>query len=374
MPEVYASLWAGEGMRLWTLVNRSEQLRQGPLLKTPQRAGERYFDLVRGREIKPEVREGLVSLASAIRPRGIACFLGAPRATLGRDFDRFLAQQAALEARASSSTESPLRQTTLKSPPPPKVRPARAPENMVEIGPASFEMTVEYRVRETGFYDSQGYTVGRGFTLHQPARITRTIDLKHYAIDLTPVTNAQYHEFLKRSRYQPRHSENFLKHWNNGAPPAGLADHPVVYVDLEDSRAYAAWVGKRLPTEEEWQYAAQGSQELRYPWGNELNPGLCNSGETGGTTPVRAFPDGRSPFGCYDLCGNTWEWTESERSDGRTRFAILRGGSYFQAKGSAWYLDGGAQPANFAAKVLLMWPGLDRCATVGFRCAVDLAT
>jgi hypothetical protein len=73
------------------------------------------------------------------------------------------------------------------------------------------------------------------------------------------------------------------------------------------------------------------------------------------------------------MCGNVWEWTESERSDGRTRFAILRGGSYYRAEGSHWYMDGGPQAADFAAKTLLAWPGLDRCATIGFRCAVDLA-
>jgi formylglycine-generating enzyme required for sulfatase activity len=152
--------------------------------------------------------------------------------------------------------------------------------------------------------------------------------------------------------------------------PAGLEEHPVVYVDLGDARAFAAWAGKRLPTEEEWQYAAQGPEALRYPWGNEMRPGMCNSGESGGTTPVTAFPEGRSPFGCLDMCGNTWEWTESERSDGRTRFCILRGGSWFAARGSAWYMDGGPAPCAFGAKFLLMWPGLDRCATVGFRCAV----
>jgi len=73
------------------------------------------------------------------------------------------------------------------------------------------------------------------------------------------------------------------------------------------------------------------------------------------------------------VCGNTWEWTESERADARTRFCIIRGGSYFKAKGSHWYADGGPRPCNFAAKFLLSWPALDRCATIGFRCVVDLA-
>jgi formylglycine-generating enzyme required for sulfatase activity len=145
-----------------------------------------------------------------------------------------------------------------------------------------------------------------------------------------------------------------------------------VYVDLNDARAYARWAGKRLATEEEWQYAAEGPERRRYPWGDSLVPGAYNDGSSGGTTGVYAHPGGRSAWGCYDLCGNVWQWTESERSDGRTRFCLVRGGAYYQAHGSDWYADGGPVPANFAAKFILMWPGLDRCATIGFRCAVDL--
>jgi formylglycine-generating enzyme required for sulfatase activity len=84
------------------------------------------------------------------------------------------------------------------------------------------------------------------------------------------------------------------------------------------------------------------------------------------------FPQGTTPEGIFDLCGNVWEWTESEYTDGRTRFAILKGGSHYKAHGSAWYADGGAKPNDFAAKFLLMYPGLDRCAAIGFRCAVTL--
>jgi formylglycine-generating enzyme required for sulfatase activity len=148
----------------------------------------------------------------------------------------------------------------------------------------------------------------------------------------------------------------------------------VIYVDLNDARAYAQWAGKRLPTEEEWQFAAQGTDGRKFPWGNQVprtQDNLCNGYGTSTTTVIQ-FPEGRSPFGIYDLCGNTWEWTESERSDGVTRFAILRGGSHFQARGSVWYMDGGPQEVSFGAKCLLTWSGLDRCATIGFRCVAEV--
>ena len=207
--------------------------------------------------------------------------------------------------------------------------------------------------------------------LHQLLVLQRQVKLAPYAIDLTPVTNAQFTEFLRASGYYPKQAENFLRHWRNGEPPIGREEHPVVYVSLEDARAYAAWARKRLPTEEEWQHAAQGPEALRYPWGKEMRSGVCHEAG-GGTTPVGAYPAGRSPFGCLDMCGHVWHWTESERADGRTRFCILKGGSFYAARGSDWYADGGVRSCNFAAKFLLMCPGLDRCSTIGFRCVVDL--
>ena len=156
----------------------------------------------------------------------------------------------------------------------------------------------------------------------------------------------------------------------------------MTWVDLDDARAYAAWADKRLPTEAEWQYAAGGATHLRYPWGNNFRPGLANDGGNS-TTPVDAFPDGRSPFGVYDMSGNVWQWTESERDDGN-RYALLRGGSYYQVGGDSWYFDRyidfwlsrgerSARPTAYHVKLFLLAPSADRKGTIGFRCVKDMA-
>ena len=106
-------------------------------------------------------------------------------------------------------------------------------------------------------------------------------------------------------------------------------------MSLEDARAYAAWAGKRLPHEWEWQYAAQGTDGRAYPWGNEMKPEampLTESGRTlGPPADVDAHPAGASPFGVMDLVGNVWQWTD-EYVDEHTRAAILRGGSHYRPR------------------------------------------
>jgi formylglycine-generating enzyme required for sulfatase activity len=374
MPEVYASLWENHGVRLWTLVNRSEQEVTGDVIKIEPASGERVFDLVAGARAKTRrLGNGAqVSVFAQLGPKGIGCVLAAAPSSLGKDFQRWLDTQKGHHGQPRPDSISPEKITQLR----PVARSRRcrtAPSGMVAIPAISRAFRVEFRVRECGFYSSRHPLAEQGYPgLHQPIWFDRRKELGPYAIDLTPVTNAQYAQFLEKTRYRPRHSENFLRHWGRRVPPVGKENHPVVYVDLDDARAYAAWAGKRLPTEEEWQQAAQGDDGRKYPWGNEMLPERCNDGRAGGTTAVGSFPEGRSPYGLQDMCGNVWHWTESERSDGRTRFAILRGGSYYLRGGSDWYFDEGPKPAWFAAKMLLMWPGLDRCANIGFRCVADM--
>ncbi len=208
-----------------------------------------------------------------------------------------------------------------------------------------------------------------------------------FFMDKHLVTNAQYQAFLEHNGYHPADAANFLKHWDwsdkkHPRPPAGKEKHPVVWIALEDARAYASWAAKCLPTEEEWQYAAGGPNRLRYPWGNQWQPGMAND-RGDGTTPVDAFPAGAGPFGILDMSGNVWQWTESERDDGN-RYALLRGGSFYQVGGSGWYFDRfvhfglgqgewSARPINYHVKMFLLSPSADRKATIGFRCVKDVA-
>ena len=338
VPNVYASLWRGAGIRLWTLVNRSERRVEGTVLRVAHVTGERYFDLIEGREVGRSDGADIL-LDAGIRPRGIAAFVAGTRQALGADVDEFLSAQAALDRIAQWDATAPQVKEGLR-----RIERTREyardeiPADTVVVDGKRLRMTTRYRNRECGYYHIPGQDSpahpSRG--LHKIISVQREVHLRRYAIDSACVTNARYTDFLRQSGYRPAESRNFLKHWPGGQVPVGLEDEPVVYVDLDDARAYARWAGKRLPTVEQWQYAAQGAAGPAFAW------------------------------------GRTWEWTESERRDGRTRFCILKGGSVFQAEGSHWYADGGPQPADFDAKFLLMWPGLDRCATIGFRCLVDL--
>jgi len=393
--DVFANLWEGEGLRLWTIVNRNGHIVSGDLIRTNVKKEEVVFDLISGSEAKINREYNDMIIDYTLRPFSIGCIVASNKKQLGKDFGSFLSQIQEIDKRFNPDDSFPALQNGLVNAMlPVTVGKKDIPSEMVFV-PAQIGLIIrKFKFRECGYYESQSdvvmdWNVISTLKLDKSLwrevinlNFNKALNLDAYAIDITAVTNIMFFKFIKESGYKPKHAENFLKHWINGAPPAGKENHPVVWIDLYDARSYAKWAGKRLPSEDEWQCAAQRysiqytderQDKMRYPWGEKMLPGRCNMGETGDTTDVKAFPEGRSPYGCYDMCGNTWEWTESERTDGRNRFCIIRGGSYYNVyESSMWYVEGGPQICQMATKFLMLWPGLDRCATIGFRCVTDV--
>jgi len=197
----------------------------------------------------------------------------------------------------------------------------------------------------------------------------RIVDVGPLEADIYPVTNSDYAQFMAETGYAPRDPQNFLRHWRDGQMPPELSDRPVVWVAPEDAKAFAAWTGGRLPTDEEWQYIAAGPEGRRWPWGPDFDPTRCNH-DGDKLTDVTAHRLGENWCGCQDLSGNAWEWTGAIRDDGMHQFCLIRGGSYFYAR-DVWHVAGGARPCDFHWKIQLMGQGMNRAGTVGFRCVYE---
>ena len=155
---------------------------------------------------------------------------------------------------------------------------------------------------------------------------------------------------------------------------AGKADrgnHPINCVDWNQSTAYCKWSGGRLPTEEEWEYAARGTDGRRYPWGNDAPLQLCWKRWTGevktsqGTCAVGSFLTGDSPFGLHDMAGNVWEWTSSTYCSYGS--AVCSGATRRVTRGGGWRND---EPDRVrGAKRNGNGVVMSRSDGLGFRCA-----
>lgn len=172
-------------------------------------------------------------------------------------------------------------------------------------------------------------------------------------IDRRPVTNAQYELFLRETNHPAP------LFWNSS--PWNKPNLPVVGICYRDAEAYCRWANKRLPTEEEWERAARGTDRRIWPWGNEFGSKNCNSREWNAqmTSEVGQFPTGRSPVGCDDMAGNVWEFTTGNWENfGKA----IRGGSW-------------KNPAGFC-RTTCRWgidPEIKGSTWLGFRCVMDLA-
>lgn len=158
------------------------------------------------------------------------------------------------------------------------------------------------------------------------------IPVAEFYIDAYEVTNAQYYEFVKATRYPPP------SYWHDGFYPAGTDNHPVTFVSWADAAAYAQWAGKRLPTNEEWEVAARGRNGNIFPWGASYDQQRVNLNYAqSGIAAVGSSADDVSAFGVYDLGGNVMEWTMTQYGQ-ENDFFVVKGGSWvsepFVARGA----------------------------------------
>jgi formylglycine-generating enzyme required for sulfatase activity len=218
-----------------------------------------------------------------------------------------------------------------------------------------------------------GQTLIGSDSAYPEERPKRNIQLAAFEIDASEVTNGQFAKFVKETGFiteaeklqagfeapggavfsVPTASNpswwRFVEgaNWKHPEGPNSTIEgkelEPVVQVTLNDARAYSNWAGRRLPIEEEWEYAAKAGSNSIYVWGNDRAP----DGQQKANTWQGAFPiqntsaDGfsaRAPIGCfepnafglYDMIGNVWEWTDTAWGDGQSH--VIKGGSFLCAE------------------------------------------
>ncbi len=216
----------------------------------------------------------------------------------------------------------------------------------------------EYRSEDP--YSTVSYIAPGHFIMGQDdgsddSRPAQKIFLDGFFIDTYEVTNYQYKLFNPAHEY-----------------PRDMDFYPVVNITWEEANEYAAWIGKRLPSEAEWEKAARGLEGRMFPWGNEFDPNRCNTAESGQRrlTPVNYYSSGQSIFGVYDMVGNVLEWTadlykpyhwsQYDCPDFAENFIVLRGGSWIHP----------AQKATCASRSYA--PAENKSNFIGFRCVKDI--
>lgn len=197
----------------------------------------------------------------------------------------------------------------------------------------------------------------------------RQVNLRPFKIDRTEVTNAAYRMCVQAKACD---ASRFMDD-----PILGKEDHPVVGVTWEDAVAFCEWVGRRLPTEAEWEMAAKGKDHRKWPWQGAFRTTHANTNQADDhelTAPVNAYDLGRSTYGALNMAGNAGEWVQDYfdptyyRSEDnvtdptgptRGRERVVRGGSYLEP----------SHLARVSARRAKLPTESDN--TVGFRCARD---
>jgi hypothetical protein len=203
----------------------------------------------------------------------------------------------------------------------------------------------------------------------------RTVNLAPFEIDRNEVTNAAFQTFSNETQYTTTAGERGYSwditrcrrcSWRTPRPNRNAFDHPddpVVHVSWTDARAFCEWAGSRLPSEDEWEYAARGAERRTFPWGDEWESGRIRdtSANNIGLEPVGSHPEGATPDGIFDLAGSVWEWTSTASGAGEHR--IFKGGSWTDRI-----------PAYFRSAAFSEDAPDYSSISLGFRCARDVAS
>ncbi len=236
---------------------------------------------------------------------------------------------------------------------------SRGPASKVAIAPAGAALAPEVQDAHSRMLLVAGGPFLFGDNSPDSPAPQQTISLPAFYVDETEVSNEEYRRFAVATGRDKQISADI----------AANPQLPVTNVSKGDAEAYAAWAGKRLPTEQEWEKAARGTDGRPYPWGTQ--PWI--DGVPVQLQPVHSFPERRSPSGALNMAGNAWEWTASsypvttegiadmERSLHSSNFshewASIKGGSFSPggSKGFRVYLRRG-------------FPGDQHSGLIGFRC------
>jgi formylglycine-generating enzyme required for sulfatase activity len=247
----------------------------------------------------------------------------------------------------------------------------RAPSDMVEIPSGYFIMGTD----DVGL-ESEAEDAGITKPWVLDAAPARRVFLPTFYIDRHEVTNEDYFRFVKANGFP------LLPDWRSGHPDPAQNRIPVTFVDWYEANAFCHWLGKRLPTETEWEKSARGPAGWIYPWGNFFDHRRANiAGLHPGPMPVGSFPLGRSPYGASDMIGNVWEWTADwygpypgtsyTTADFGKSYRVARGNSFAGLGHFSQSVMEEVEAVEARVSYRLYFPPNIALEDLGFRCAKD---
>jgi len=340
---VFASKWIAKDISIWNIVDSANTVKS---IKIEVPEGNTYYDLWNGKELPRKEENGKSFVELNII--NFSCILETKVQSEKLSELLRIQQRENLRTIPVPEQDAYLKELSIKLPVKFNYILNRSSDfqtSTLKINGGEFTFKCKHIWREGGCYPDFNAKNNHDLLLTFEDDAQRIIhehteQLSDFFIMPKVVTNGEFEHFLKEAKYKPRYPENFLKHWNGNDCPAEIKDKPVVYVSLEDARRFAEWAGMKLPTEWQWQLAAEQS-------------------------------------GDKFIYNEVFEWNESERNDGHNRFVNLRGGcSDWLLPSSWWYLPsapyaqiaGGNQKFDSHVKYFLMYQGIDRASTIGFRC------